>query len=424
MSFRTPTIPAPPASSAADDGLAPWPPSASITETVNIVFPTDTNPHGTIFGGKVMRWVDQVAAMAAQRHCRRVVVTVSMDALIFKAPIFLGEYAIVRGVVNRAWKSSMEVQVTVDAEHPLSGEHRAAAEAFLTFVALDEQHKPVPIRPIAPETPEEWARYAAADARRRARLASRGAGAGPGPAESVRTDSGRSGAAGLEALAPAERDRIRAEHLARGVTMIDPGSTWIDPAVVIGPGTVLWPDTYLLGRTVVGAGCTLGPGTLLRDAEIGDGVVVTLSVVESAEIGPGSDVGPFAHLRAGARIGANVHIGNFGEIKNARLAPGVRMGHFGYIGDAEIGADSNIGAGTVTCNFDGTAKHATHIGREVLIGSDTLLVAPVTVGDGARTGAGSVVTADVAPGATVAGVPARPLRRRDDKTAAGDDAAS
>lgn len=420
-----------------------------MTETVNIVFPTDTNPHGTIFGGKVMRWVDQVAAMAAQRHCRRVVVTVSMDALTFKAPIFLGEYAIVRGIVNRAWKSSMEVQVTVDAEHPLSGEHRAAAEAFLTFVALDEQNKPVPIRPIVPETPEEWARYAAADARRRARLASRGQGAAPAgpvraiaesevpsntggsgipdrgaPADPDRAGADRAGSAGLETIAPAERDRIRAAHLARGVRMVDPGSTWIDPDVVIGPDTVLWPDTYLLGRTVVGAACTLGPGTVLRDAELGDGVVVTLSVVESAEIGAGSDVGPFAHLRAGARIGANVHIGNFGEIKNAHLAPGVRMGHFGYIGDAEIGADSNIGAGTVTCNFDGAAKHATRIGQGVLIGSDTLLVAPVTVGDGARTGAGSVVTADVPPGATVAGVPARPLRGRDGETTADDDAGS
>jgi len=155
------------------DVETPRPPAASATETVNIVFPQDTNPNGTIFGGKVMQWVDQVAAMAAQRHCRRVVVTASIDALEFKAPIYVGEYAVLRAVVNRAWKSSIEVEVVVEAEHPLTGERRRTAEAFLTFVGLDEHNHPVPVRPVAPETPDEWARYRAAEARRAARLAAR-----------------------------------------------------------------------------------------------------------------------------------------------------------------------------------------------------------------------------------------------------------
>jgi len=217
---------------------------------------------------------------------------------------------------------------------------------------------------------------------------------------------------------PSDADVI-ARHRASGVTIMGP--VWIDAGVVIGAGTVVWPNTFLLGQTMIGRDCELGPGSFLRDARLGDRVSVRFSVVESSEIGPDSDVGPFSHLRAGARLEANVHIGNFGEVKNARLASGVRMGHFGYVGDAEIGEDSNIGAGTVTCNYDGTAKHATRIGRRVLVGSDTLLVAPVRVGDGARTGAGSVVTRDVPPGQTVAGVPARPLKRGD--PAAPDDRA-
>lgn len=141
-----------------------------MVRTVNLVFPGDANPHGTIFGGRVMQWVDMVGAMAAQRHSRQIVVTVSMDALEFKAPIYVGEYAILTAQVNRTWRSSMEVQVRVEAEHPLSGEQRLSAEAFLTFVALDSNKRPTPVRPIVPETEAEKQRYAAAEARRKARL--------------------------------------------------------------------------------------------------------------------------------------------------------------------------------------------------------------------------------------------------------------
>lgn len=213
-------------------------------------------------------------------------------------------------------------------------------------------------------------------------------------------------------LAQAERvvrDRIRARHMEAGVTMIDPASTWIDAEVRIGRDTELWPGTYLLGGTSVGEACRIGPGAVLRDTRLDDGAEVEHSVLEGAHVGARCHVGPFSHLRHGAVIEAGGHVGNFAELKNARLGAGARMGHFGYVGDADIGEGANIGAGTVTCNYDGHAKHRTTVGRDAFIGSDTMLVAPLTIGDGARTGAGSVVTRDVAPGTTVAGVPARPI---------------
>jgi bifunctional UDP-N-acetylglucosamine pyrophosphorylase/glucosamine-1-phosphate N-acetyltransferase len=139
-------------------------------------------------------------------------------------------------------------------------------------------------------------------------------------------------------------------------------------------------------------------------------VVVRASTVEDSTIADGADVGPYAHLRAGAEIGPRAHVGNYVEIKNTRLGEAVKVGHFSYLGDATVGAESNIGAGTVTANYDGTAKHPTFIGQRAFIGSDTILRAPVRVGDDARTGAGAVVTRDVPPGATVVGVPARVVR--------------
>lgn len=402
----------------ADAPPEPRPPSGSVTETVNIVFPGDTNPHGTIFGGRVMQFIDQVAAMAAQRHCRRIVVTASMDALEFKAPINLGEYAVVRAVVNRAWRSSMEVEVTVDAEHPLTGERRRSAEAFLTFVALDDRHRPIAVTPVQPETDAEWARYHAAEARRTARLAAPPGASPPqtrtpelaGPPAPAAAPAPAGPESTPDAAAHARQAPIRARHQAAGVRLVDPGHTWIDAEVVIGPGTVVWPGTHLRGATAIGRDCVVGPNAWVADSTIGDRAHVRFAVLDHASVGEDCGVGPFAHLRPGARLEAGAHVGNFGELKNATLGPGARMGHFGYLGDAQVGAGANIGAGTVTCNFDGAAKHPTVIGRGAFIGSDTMLVAPVVVGDGARTGAGSVVTRDVPEGATVAGVPARPLR--------------
>jgi bifunctional UDP-N-acetylglucosamine pyrophosphorylase/glucosamine-1-phosphate N-acetyltransferase len=158
---------------------------------------------------------------------------------------------------------------------------------------------------------------------------------------------------------------------------------------------------------VIGSGCRIGPGTLIQDCQIGADCVVTLSVLEQAVMEDESNIGPFGHLRKGARLCQGSHMGNFGEMKNSTLGPGAKMGHFSYLGDAQVGANVNIGAGVITCNFDGVAKHPTTIEDDAFIGSDSMLVAPLRVGRGAKTGAGSVVTHDVPAGAVAYGVPAR-----------------
>lgn len=216
------------------------------------------------------------------------------------------------------------------------------------------------------------------------------------------------------------RARIRAKHLEAGVTMVQPESILIDIDVEIGRDTTLLPGTHLLGGTVVGEGCTVGPYAVVRDSTVGAGCEVVSSYVVEAWIGDHVHIGPFSHIRSGTRIEHDVHVGNFAEIKNSRIAPGVRVGHVGYLGDASIGERTNIGAGTITCNFDGREKHPTRIGRDVLVGSDTMLVAPVTLGDGSATGAGAVVTEDVPAGETVVGVPARVLRRRRERGEGND----
>jgi bifunctional UDP-N-acetylglucosamine pyrophosphorylase / glucosamine-1-phosphate N-acetyltransferase len=215
-------------------------------------------------------------------------------------------------------------------------------------------------------------------------------------------------------LAEAEtalRRRINAHWLLAGVTLADPATTYIEPSVELQADTTLLPNTHLHGRTVIGSGCVLGPNTIVRDTVIGDGCHVEASVLEGAVLAEGVHVGPFAHLRAGARLERGVHMGNFGEVKNSTLGPGVKMGHFSYIGDATLGPEVNVGAGTITCNFDGIKKNHTDIGEGAFIGSDTLLVAPVTVGAGARTGAGAVVTKSVPPDTLAVGVPARAIRK-------------
>jgi len=216
-------------------------------------------------------------------------------------------------------------------------------------------------------------------------------------------------------LAEAEavmRERIRRAHMLAGVTVVDPPSTFIDAGVRIGEDTTIEPGTHLRGRTSIGAGCTIGPGSLVRDSSIGDGCEIRFSTVEESTVEGDVDVGPYSHLRPGSYICSGVHIGNFAEVKGSRLGRNTKMGHFSYMGDAEVGEDVNIGAGTITANYDGTSKHRTVIGDGAFIGSDSMLVAPVRIGRGASTGAGSVVTRDVPDGATAVGAPAR-IRRGD-----------
>jgi bifunctional UDP-N-acetylglucosamine pyrophosphorylase/glucosamine-1-phosphate N-acetyltransferase len=201
-----------------------------------------------------------------------------------------------------------------------------------------------------------------------------------------------------------------------GVTLIDPASTYIELDVTIGRDTVIWPNTYLHGRTEIGEGNALGPNTIIRDSKIGNRCKVLASAMEGAWLEDDVDMGPFARLRKGAHLGNHVHMGNFGEVKDSYLHDGVKMGHFSYIGNADIGSETNIGAGTITCNYDGEKKHPTTIGEDVFIGSDTMLVAPLTIGDGARTGAGSVVTKDVPADTLVAGVPARAIKKMERKS--------
>jgi bifunctional UDP-N-acetylglucosamine pyrophosphorylase / glucosamine-1-phosphate N-acetyltransferase len=203
--------------------------------------------------------------------------------------------------------------------------------------------------------------------------------------------------------------RIQREHMLSGVTIVSPSTTVIEHGVEIGPDTTILPGCLIRSRTVIGAECEIGPQAVLTRATVGDRCRITASFVTDSGIQSDSDVGPFSHVRGGAAVSSGVHIGNFAEIKNSTLAAGVRMGHVSYVGDASIGERTNIGAGAVTCNFDGANKHRTVVGADVFIGSDTMLVAPVTIGDRAATGAGSVVTRDVESGSRVAGVPARPI---------------
>ncbi|MEA3346282.1 MAG: bifunctional UDP-N-acetylglucosamine diphosphorylase/glucosamine-1-phosphate N-acetyltransferase GlmU, partial [Chloroflexota bacterium] len=211
-------------------------------------------------------------------------------------------------------------------------------------------------------------------------------------------------------LAQAEailRRRINERWMRAGVTLLDPSATYIDAEVEIGQDTVIHPNTYLQGVTSIGPDCRIGPQTLVRDSTLGARCEVRMSVVEEAVLEDEVDVGPFSHIRPKAHLDRRVHVGNFSEVKNARLGPRAKIGHFSYVGDAEIGAKVNIGAGAVTCNYDGVQKHRTTIGDGTFIGSGVMLVAPVRVGKGARIGAGAVVTHDVPPDCLAYGIPAR-----------------
>ena len=212
------------------------------------------------------------------------------------------------------------------------------------------------------------------------------------------------------------RMRINREHMLNGVSMMDPACTYIDAGVKIGRDTTLMPNTYIHGKTTIGEGNVIGPNTIIRDSTIGNRCTILASVLEGAILEDDVDMGPFARLRKGAHLKSHVHMGNFGEVKDSTLHEGVKMGHFSYIGNATIGARTNIGAGTITANYDGEKKNSTEIGEDVFLGSDTMLVAPLKLGNGARTGAGTVVTKNVPDDTLVVGMPARAIRKIERKT--------
>jgi bifunctional UDP-N-acetylglucosamine pyrophosphorylase / glucosamine-1-phosphate N-acetyltransferase len=216
-------------------------------------------------------------------------------------------------------------------------------------------------------------------------------------------------------LARARREmnaRLCAQHMREGVTIVNPEVTYLEPELTIGRDTVIYPNTAISLLSEIGPNCVIGPNARISDAKIGDGVTIRESVVIASSIGDGTSIGPYAHLRDETVLGQDVRVGNFVEIKKSKLARGVKAGHLTYLGDATIGDEANIGAGTITCNYDGKEKNPTSIGKNAFIGSNSSLVAPVSIGDGASTGAGSVVTRDVPHGERVAGVPARPLPRK------------
>ncbi|MGH2426262.1 MAG: bifunctional UDP-N-acetylglucosamine diphosphorylase/glucosamine-1-phosphate N-acetyltransferase GlmU [bacterium] len=206
------------------------------------------------------------------------------------------------------------------------------------------------------------------------------------------------------------RRRILEGLMDQGVTIIDPLTTYVHAGVVVGRDSVIHPQCHLEGTTRIGSGCVIGPQARLVDSTLLDQVTVVASTVEGSIVGEGTRVGPYSHLRPGTQVGRFVEIGNFAEMKNATVGDYTKVHHQSYLGDATIGERVNIGAGTVTCNYDGKGKYPTVIEDGAFIGSDTMLIAPVRIGKGAVTGAGSVVNKDVPPGALAVGVPARVIK--------------
>jgi bifunctional UDP-N-acetylglucosamine pyrophosphorylase/glucosamine-1-phosphate N-acetyltransferase len=205
-----------------------------------------------------------------------------------------------------------------------------------------------------------------------------------------------------------ERERL----MAGGVTLLAPETIFVSPGVEVAPGAIIQPNTHLLGRTSIGEFSEIGPNSIIRDTSVGARCRVLSSVLEESEVHDDVQIGPFSHLRPGAVIHSHVELGNYAEVKASTVGSGSRIHHFSYIGDATLGEDVNIGAGAITCNFDGQDKHPTVIGDHAFIGSDSMLIAPVEIGAHAHTGAGSVVRKNVAPGQLVVGVPARPVPGR------------
>jgi bifunctional UDP-N-acetylglucosamine pyrophosphorylase/glucosamine-1-phosphate N-acetyltransferase len=227
------------------------------------------------------------------------------------------------------------------------------------------------------------------------------------PADDPTETLGVNDRAQLAAVEKALRERINERWMREGVSMTDPERTYVDATVELEPDVRLLPGVILEGRTVIGSGSVVGPDCRLVDTIVGEDAVIAQTVAREADIGDRVTIGPWVSLRPGTRIAADAHIGTFVEVKNSEIGEGAKVPHLSYLGDAEIGPGANIGAGTITANYDGKQKHRTKVGADARTGSNTVLVAPVEVGDGAYTGAGAVVSRDVPPGALAKGVPAR-----------------
>ncbi len=197
------------------------------------------------------------------------------------------------------------------------------------------------------------------------------------------------------------------QRAGKHVQIIDPMTTYIDQEAEIGEETTIYPNTTILGKCTIGNNCEIGPNSVIQDSEIDDNCVIFFSVVKNSQIARGVDIGPFSHLRDRVKIAEGVHIGNYVEMVRSSVGIRTKIGHVTYLGDATVGENVNIGAGTITANFDGKVKNKTVIGDDTFIGADTTLVAPVVIGKGAKTGAGAVVIEDVPARTLVVGVPAK-----------------
>lgn len=216
-------------------------------------------------------------------------------------------------------------------------------------------------------------------------------------------------------LAEAEiimRHRVLRQHMLNGVTIVDTASTYISATARIEADTILEPNTHIRGKCIIKKGCVIGPNTILVEATIGENCVINASMVENSTLKNNVSIGPFSHVRPGCMLEEGVYMGNFAEVSRAHIGADSKQSHFSFIGDATLGKKVNVGAGTITANYDGKNKNKTIIGDNVFIGSDSILRAPLTLGDDATTGAGSIVTKNVEPGVTVVGMPARPIRRK------------
>jgi acetyltransferase-like isoleucine patch superfamily enzyme len=211
------------------------------------------------------------------------------------------------------------------------------------------------------------------------------------------------------------RLRKLASLAAAGVLIVDAARTYVDDAATVGPGTTLLPGTHLRGDSAVGAGCLIGPDSWIESSFVEDGAIVRYSVLEEARVRERSTIGPFAHLRQGSDVGPEARVGNFVEVKASRLGRGVKAGHLSYLGDADVGDGTNVGAGTITCNYDGAAKHRTVVEDDVFVGSHVSLVAPVTIGHGAFLAAGSTITEDVPPHALAIARARQVIKERGEK---------